>query len=67
MIGMAETMIQAANIIVAVADETMLAVDRLFPEKIGDGRVDDDEDVPALPPLPAWNWRPVPARGNGFI
>ena len=59
--------IQAANIIAAVADETMLAVDRLFPERFGDGRVDDDEDVPAPPPLPAWDWQPVPARGNGFI
>lgn len=59
--------IQAANIIAGVADETMLAVDRLFPERFGDGPVDDDEDLPALPPLPAWNWQPVPARGNGFI
>jgi len=59
--------IQAANIIAAVADETMLAVDRLFPERLGDGRVDDDEGVPLLPPLQAWIWQPVPARGNGFI
>lgn len=59
--------IQAANIIAAVADETMLAVDRLFPERLGDGRVDDGENVSALPALPAWNWQPVPARRNGFI
>ena len=59
--------IQAANIIAAVADETMLAVDRLFPERLGDGRVDDGENVPALPSLPAWRWQPVPATRNGFI
>ena len=36
--------IQAANIIASVAAETMGAVERLFPEKMGQGPVDDDED-----------------------
>ena len=59
--------IQAANIIAAVAAETMLAVDRLFPEKLGDGRVNDDEAYPTPPPLPEQAWKAVTAKGNGYI
>ncbi|MFO7962662.1 MAG: DUF2254 domain-containing protein [Desulfobacterales bacterium] len=59
--------IQAANIIASVADETMLVVDRLFPKKLGDGWVDDDEAYPTPPPLPEHIWKAVPAKGNGYI
>ena len=59
--------IQAANIIASVADETMLVVDRLFPEKLGDGWVADDEAYPTLPSLPEHVWKTVPAKGNGYI
>ncbi len=59
--------IQAANIIASVADETMLVVDRLFPEKLGDGWVDDDEAYPTPPPLPEHIWKAVPAKRNGYI
>ena len=59
--------IQAANIIASVADETMLVVDRLFPEKLGDGRVDDDEACPTPPPFLEHIWKAVPAKGNGYI
>jgi len=59
--------IQAANIIASVADETMLVVDRLFPKKIGDGWVADDEAYPTLPPLPENIWKAVPAKVNGYI
>jgi uncharacterized membrane protein len=41
--------IQASNIIASVAEETMVAVDRLFPEKLGNGPVDSDEDQSPLP------------------
>ena len=58
--------IQASSIIASVADETMVAVDRLFPEKLGQGPVDDDEDQ-ALLPLPERTWQAVPAQGNGYI
>jgi len=58
--------IQASNIIASVADETMVAVDRLFPEKLGNGPVDSDEDQSPLP-LPEWSWQAVAARGNGYI
>jgi uncharacterized membrane protein len=59
--------IQAANIIASVADETMLVIDRLFPEKLGDGWVDDDEACQTPPPLPEHIWKPVPAKSNGYI
>ena len=59
--------IQASSIIASVADETLVAVDRLFPEKLGQGPVDDDdEDRPTLP-LPERTWQAVSAAGNGYI
>lgn len=58
--------IQASSIIASVADETMMAVDRLFPGKLGQGPVDNDEDQPLLP-LPMRNWQAVPVEGNGYI
>ena len=58
--------IQASNIIASVADETMVAVDRLFPGKLGQGPVVDDEDQ-AVRALPAQHWQAVPARRNGYI
>jgi uncharacterized membrane protein len=58
--------IQASNIIASVAAETMVAVDRLFPEKLGDSPVDGDEDRSPLP-LPECRWQAVAAKGNGYI
>ena len=58
--------IQASNIIASVATETMEAVDRLFPEKLGQGRRDGDEDG-ALPPLPERSWQGVPAQADGYL
>lgn len=58
--------IQASSIIASVADETMAAVDRLFPDKLGQGRVGDEEDQARLP-LPERNWQTVPAKWNGYI
>ena len=58
--------IQAASIIASVADETLVAVDRLFPGKLGQEPVDDEED-PARLLLPKQNWQAVPAKRNGYI
>ncbi|MBU0995927.1 MAG: DUF2254 domain-containing protein [Proteobacteria bacterium] len=58
--------IQASNIIASVAAETMITVDRHFPEELGNGLVDGDEDQPPLP-LPERRWQAVAARGNGYI
>ncbi len=58
--------IQASNIIASVAAETLVAVDRLFPDRLGEGLVDDDEDQSA-PPLPERSWQAVLVPGNGYI
>jgi len=58
--------IQASSIIASVADETMEAVDRLFPGIVGQGPVDDDEDQAPLS-LPERSWQAVPVKGNGYI
>ncbi len=58
--------IQAANIIASVAAETVLAVDRLFPERLGQEPVDGDED-PSADPLPERRWRAVTAPRSGYI
>jgi uncharacterized membrane protein len=58
--------IQASTIIASVADETLAAVDRLFPEKFGPTPADDDEDQSPLP-LPERSWQGIPARVNGYI
>ena len=53
--------IQASSIIASVAQETIAAIDRLFPEKLGHGPGEDDDDQ-TLRPLSERNWRAVPAR-----
>ena len=58
--------IQASSIIASVADETMAAVDRLFPGALGQGPIDDDEDQTRLPSLER-HWQAVPVSGNGYI
>jgi uncharacterized membrane protein len=58
--------IQASSIIASVAEETMEAVDRLFPKKLGQEPV-DDETVPSPLPLPVRNWQSVMARRNGYL
>lgn len=58
--------IQASSIIASVADETLAAIDRLFPEHLGDGPVDDDgAGIPPSSREPIW--QVVPATGNGYI
>ena len=58
--------IQASSIIASVAEETMVAVDRLFPDRLGQGPVDDDEDQARLA-LSGRIWQGVRANGNGYI
>ncbi len=58
--------IQASSIIASVAKETMEAVDRIFPEKLGREPMDDETD-PSLPPLPSRNWQAVMASRNGYL
>lgn len=58
--------IQASSIMASVADETMAAVDRLFPDTLGRGPVGDEEDQARIP-VPERHWQAVPARWNGYI
>jgi len=58
--------IQATSIIASVADETLEAIDRLFPGNLGQGPFDEDRDQATLP-LPERNWQAVTARRNGYI
>jgi uncharacterized membrane protein len=58
--------IQASSIIASVAQETIAAIDRLFPEKLGQGPGEDDDDQ-TLGPLTERNWCAVPAKESGYI
>ena len=58
--------IQASSIIASVAKETMEAVDRIFPKKLGREPM-DDETGPSPTPLPARNWQAVMASRNGYL
>jgi len=58
--------IQASSIIASVTKETLVAVDRLFPEKVGREPMDDEAE-PSLLPLPTPNWQAVMAERNGYL
>ena len=58
--------IQASSIIASVAEETIAVIDRLFPEKLGQGPGEDD-DGQTLRPLSERNWHAVPAPQSGYI
>lgn len=58
--------IQASSIIAVVADETMDAVDRLFPGAIGQDAGDNAADQVSRAVVQCV-WQPVPGIGNGYI
>ena len=58
--------IQASSILASVADETIEAVDRLFPASLGHRPADNEKDELVLL-LPERTWQTIPARGNGYI
>ncbi len=58
--------IQASSIIASVANETLAAVDRLFPGQLGQDPRGGDGDQ-ALFPLREVHWQTVPAQRNGYI
>ncbi len=58
--------IQASNIISAAAQETIAAVDHLFPEVLGED-ADEDAHGASLTALALQAWSPVPARETGYI
>ncbi len=60
------SLIQASSIISSVAEETLLTIDFLFPEKPRQGPIDDAGHQTLLP-MPELNWHAVPAQRNGYI
>ncbi|MGE3314975.1 MAG: DUF2254 domain-containing protein [Planctomycetaceae bacterium] len=58
--------IQASNIIATVASETIAAIDRLFPEGLGE-EADDDFDEELRQTGHQQEWTPVPALTTGYI
>ncbi len=61
--------IQASSIIASVAHETIAAIDRLFPEKLGHGPDEDEgeENERLLPSLDERTWYAAPAEMSGYI
>ena len=61
--------IQASSIIASVAQETIAAIDRLFPEKPGPGpdKAEGEENEQVLPPLDERTWYAVPAEASGYV
>jgi uncharacterized membrane protein len=59
--------IQASSIIASVAEETMAAVDRLFPERLGRESDEDEDQKPVRCSPKQSTWRAVPARMDGYI
>ncbi|MEO6029320.1 MAG: DUF2254 domain-containing protein [Candidatus Binatia bacterium] len=58
--------IQASSIIASVADETIQAIDRLFPKQLGHGPIEADDD-PSPHPLTGRKWQFVASRESGYI
>jgi uncharacterized membrane protein len=61
--------IQASNIIASVAQETIVSIDRLFPEKPGHGSEEDEgqNQDQLLRSLDERTWYAVPAEVSGYI
>ncbi len=61
------TSIQASSIIAGAAEETLAAIDRLFPEEMGE-EPDQSETVKQTHDLRGdLNWQAVPAAGTGYV
>ena len=59
--------IQASSIIASIAHETIAAIDRLFPEKLGHGPDEDEGQDQALRSLDERTWYAVPAAVSGYV
>jgi len=59
--------IQASSIIASIAHETIAAIDRLFPEKLGHGPDEDEGKDQVLRSLDERTWYAVPAAVSGYV
>jgi len=58
--------IQASSIIASVAEETIRAVDRIFPERPGQAPGEEDDEHALRTPAER-HWRAIPSRQSGYI
>jgi len=61
------TSIQASSIIASIAQDTMASIERLFPERLGQGPDEDVDQDEVFESLEAMHWYPVPAESDGYI
>jgi uncharacterized membrane protein len=56
------TSLDASSIISRVRDDTLAAIERLFPEELGEERTDGEQELP-----PESRWEPVAATRTGYV
>ena len=61
------TSIQASSIIASIAQDTIASIERLFPEKLGHGPDEDEDQDQMLRSQSERTWQPVPAGSDGYI
>jgi len=59
--------IQASNLIASAAEETYAAIDRLFPQQVGESSGDETEDAHAAGELANRSWHEIPSRATGYV
>lgn len=59
--------LQASSVIASVGDETLAAIDRLFPARLGQEPVDEEEQQQTMLRSPEQSWQAVPVERNGYI
>jgi uncharacterized membrane protein len=59
--------IQASSIISSIAQDTITSIERLFPERLGNGPDEDEDQDQVLKSVEEMNWCPVPADSDGYI
>ncbi len=58
--------IQASSIISSAAEETLRAIERLFPQEVGE-EAGESEEAAAQAALAGRSWRAIPARSTGYV
>jgi uncharacterized membrane protein len=61
------TSIQASSIIASIAQATITSINHLFPERLGHGPDEDEDQDQVVKSVEDMNWYPVPAEVNGYI
>jgi uncharacterized membrane protein len=59
--------IQASSIIASIAQDTIASIERLFPERLGHGPDEDEDQDQVLKSVEEMSWYAVPAELNGYI